>query len=78
MPQTPLLDLADVELAQLIATAALLPFEQRAGFVQRVGLGGRCANAAGSSAVIPMDSANPTPRSRRRCRRPATPICWGA
>jgi hypothetical protein len=30
---TPLLSLADVELAQLIATAALLPVEKRAGFV---------------------------------------------
>jgi hypothetical protein len=32
---TPLLDLADAELAQLIATAALLPVEKRAGFVQQ-------------------------------------------
>jgi hypothetical protein len=31
-----LLDLADVELAQLIATAALLPVEQRAASVRRV------------------------------------------
>jgi hypothetical protein len=35
MPQTPLLDLADVELAQLIATAASLPAEKRAAFVAR-------------------------------------------
>lgn len=33
---TPLLDLADAELAQLIATSALLPVEKRAVFVQRV------------------------------------------
>jgi hypothetical protein len=33
---TPLLGLADVELAELIATAALLPVEKRAAFVQRV------------------------------------------
>ena len=33
---TPLLNLADAELAQLIATAALLPVEKRAAFVQRV------------------------------------------
>jgi hypothetical protein len=33
---TPLLNLTDVELAQLIATAALLPGRERAAFVQRV------------------------------------------
>ena len=33
---TPLLNLADVELAQLIATSALLPVEKRAAFVERV------------------------------------------
>jgi hypothetical protein len=35
MAMTPLLSLADTELAQLIATAALLPVERRAAFVQR-------------------------------------------
>jgi hypothetical protein len=33
---TPLSELADAELAQLIATAALLPIEKCAAFVQRV------------------------------------------
>jgi hypothetical protein len=36
LAMTPLLSLADAELAQLIATAALLPVEKRAAFVQRV------------------------------------------
>ena len=42
---TPLLDLADAELAQLIATAALPPFEQRAAFVQHVAAALRLDNA---------------------------------
>ena len=37
------------------------------------GPGGACANAAGSSAATPMDSASPTLRSRRGCGRPGTP-----
>jgi hypothetical protein len=39
---TPLLDLADAQFAQLVAVSARLPFEQRAGFVQR---GCGCAQA---------------------------------
>jgi hypothetical protein len=42
---TPLRSLADADLAQLIATAALLPFEQRAAFVQRVAAALRLDNA---------------------------------
>jgi hypothetical protein len=45
---TPLLDLADTQLAQLIAVSALLPFEQRAAFVQRVA----AAVAAGETSVL--------------------------
>jgi hypothetical protein len=45
---TPLLNLADAELAQLIATAALLPVEKRAAFVQRVA----AALAAGETSVL--------------------------
>jgi hypothetical protein len=41
-------DLADAELAQLIATTALLPFGQRAAFVQRVA----AALAAGETSVL--------------------------
>ena len=57
--QTPLLDLADVELAQLIATAALLPVEKRAAFVQRVAaalaagnIGGPKLRRAGALGVV--------------------------
>jgi hypothetical protein len=45
---TPLLSLADVELAQLIATAALLPVEKSAAFIQRVA----AALAAGETSVL--------------------------
>ena len=45
---TPLLDLADAELAQLIATSALLPVEKRAVFVQRVA----AALAAGETSLL--------------------------
>ena len=45
---TPLLSLADVELPSLIATAALLPVEQRAAFVERVA----AALAAGETSVL--------------------------
>ena len=45
---TPLLDLADAELTQLIATSALLPVEKRAVFVQRVA----AALAAGETSLL--------------------------
>jgi hypothetical protein len=48
LAMTPLLGLADAELAQLIATAALLPAEKRAAFVQRV----VAALAAGETSVL--------------------------
>ena len=44
----PLLDLADAELAQLLATSARLPFEQRAAFVERV----VAALAAGETTLL--------------------------
>jgi DNA-directed RNA polymerase specialized sigma24 family protein len=45
---TPLPDLADAELAQLIAVSARLPVEQRAAFVQRVA----AALAAGEISLL--------------------------
>jgi len=45
---TPLLGLADAELAQLIAPAALLPVEKRAAFVRRIA----AALAAGEPSVL--------------------------
>ena len=48
-------DLADAELAQLIATTALLPFGQRVAFVQRVA----AALAAGEARSSPLASYGP-------------------
>jgi hypothetical protein len=57
---TPLLSLADAERAQLIATAALLPFEQRAAFVQRVA----AALAAGETSVLELSEPLSSLRAR--------------
>jgi hypothetical protein len=64
---TPLL-FADAELAQLIATAALLPAEKRAAFVQRV----VAALAAGKSFLKAMAAAE------RNLARPDRPLSTGA
>ena len=52
---TPLLNLDDVELAQLIATAALLPAGKRAAFVQRL-----------AGLRWPLASSSLAPRGSRR------------
>jgi hypothetical protein len=61
---TPLLELDDARFAQLIATSALLPVEQRVGFVRRV----VAALAAGeTSSWVP---------SRRRNGAVSVPRRW--
>jgi hypothetical protein len=53
LAMTPLLSLADAELAQLIATAALLPVEKRAASVQRVATALKAAKAIAVREIPP-------------------------
>jgi hypothetical protein len=71
LAMTPLSDLADVEMAQLVAVSARLPVERRAAFVRRV----EAALAAGKSFLGAMAAAQraisaprQSPESRGRYR----------